>query len=636
MENKLKTHELKRELPSWAKVVKNINGVDIYNMSVFDNVLSWTKTIPDVPAIDYFGNIITFGELPDKVREYVNGLNAIGIANDDVITVCMPVLTESNLLLYAVNHMGRIQNNPNFLFLKNNFKKYTADKGSKTLIILDAYLSEVIDYIEPCGIKNVVITNLNDYLPEDKKDMFSDMSSYPKKIRETYCDYEKQLECAKKVSKMHNVNFIKMQEVIDVGVKSKEPLKTGPVDIERDVSYSYTSGTTGDPKCIVFKEQSSNAMIELHKGINTKDYVGDRCFQIIPLTHSTGERFGGYVQMARGKTMVPQPIYNKEAFGKELMKSKCNWVVAAPSFYISGIAQGLIAPDAFKNLNKACSGGEPITKSNIILIDKWLQMNGYKGRLANGGGAAEDGSSTLTSYFLDDATKTNETGKPLPGVIVKIVDENGKKVQKGERGYMEVSTPAGADRYLDDPEASNRRWYIDEEGYKWGRTEDITVQNPDGSYNVLGRSSDSCLDNNGNTIYLFDIEYSLDVNDPIIEWEITAHKDINGKNYIVGQVVPKNEYIGREDEIIEYLCQKYNLSAVKIYEKFESSEVTGKRDYKLLQNDKLNYYAPYDEKNFLKIDFNEESLPIIKIVNKDECKNVIINNIDSKKLVKKR
>ena len=70
MENKLKTHELKRELPSWAKVVKNINGVDIYNMSVFDNVLSWTKTIPDVPAIDYFGNIITFGELPDKVREW--------------------------------------------------------------------------------------------------------------------------------------------------------------------------------------------------------------------------------------------------------------------------------------------------------------------------------------------------------------------------------------------------------------------------------------------------------------------------------------------------------------------------------------------------------------------------------------
>ena len=42
-------------------------------------------------------------------------------------------------------------------------------------------------------------------------------------------------------------------------------------------------------------------------------------------------------------------------------------------------------------------------------------------------------------------------------------------------------------------------------------------------------------------------------------------KDSNGKNHIVGQVVPKPEFIGREDEIIETLCLKYNLEAIKIY-----------------------------------------------------------------------
>lgn len=615
MGKKIPTHELKRELPSWAKVVRTINDIDIYNMSILDNIISWTKNIPDVPAIDYFGNVITFGELPERVREYVNGLNSIGISNDDVITLCMPVSTENNLSLFAVNNMGRIQNSPNFLFLRNDFKTYTEDKGSKTLIILDAYLPFVIDYLEPCGIKNVVVTNLNDYLPEDKKDKFQDMSMLPKKLKEVFCDFEKQKDCLRKMGKMRNVNFIKMSEVIEVGKKSKDPLKTGPVDIDRDVSYSYTSGTTGKPKCIVYKELSANALIELHIGVNTKDYVGERCFQVIPLTHATGERFCGYLQLARGKTMVPQPIYNKESFGKDLMESKCNWITAAPSFYTAGVAQGLISPDAFKNVTRPSSGGEPVTKSNVVLIDKWLKMNGCPVRFSIGGGAAEDGSSTICSYFMDEETKTNETGHPVePGIRAKIVDKDGNILPKGTRGFLHVSSPAAADRYLNDEEATKKRWYYDEDGIRWGVTGDIAVQNEDGSYNILGRASDSCVDENGNVTYLFDIEYSLDASDPVIEWEITAHKDVNGKNYIVGQVVPKPEFIGRESEVIEYMCKKYNLDSVKIYDKFESSEVTGKRDFKKLQSDKEKYYQPYDTDSFYEVNYPVNSLPTKKLV----------------------
>ena len=127
------THELKRELPDWAKVVKVVNDIPIYNMSILDNIISWTKCIPDVPAIDYYGHVITFSELPERVREYVNGLKSLGIANDDVITLCMPVSVENNISLFAVNNMGLIQNSPNFLFLRNDFKTYTEKKGSKTL-----------------------------------------------------------------------------------------------------------------------------------------------------------------------------------------------------------------------------------------------------------------------------------------------------------------------------------------------------------------------------------------------------------------------------------------------------------------------------------------------------------------------
>ena len=58
-----------------------------------------------------------------------------------------------------------------------------------------------------------------------------------------------------------------MEDLIEIGKNSLDPLYFGPVDIDRDVSYSYTSGTTGKPKCIVYKELSANALIEMHTGM---------------------------------------------------------------------------------------------------------------------------------------------------------------------------------------------------------------------------------------------------------------------------------------------------------------------------------------------------------------------------------
>lgn len=630
MKEKVPTNQLHRKLPEWAKVVRTINSIPIYNLNIFDNIMSWNQENLEVPAFDYYGNIITYRELPNVVKDYVNGFKSLGIKNNEVLTFCMPTSIENMVSLFAANNIGTITNSPNFLFLRNDFRTYTYNKHSKTIVILDAYLPFVIDEIESCGIKNVIITNLQYYLPNNKKHLFDDTTKMPKKLQEIYGDVQKQKECLKKMAKIRKTNFVNMSEIIAAGKKSHDKLIQKPTDIERDVSYSYTSGTTGNPKCIVYKELSANALIELHIGVNTKDYVGERVFMVIPLTHATGERFCGYLQMARGKTLVPQPIYNKDSFGLDLKNSQCNWITAAPSFYLAGVAQGFIGKDSFKNITRPSSGGEPVTKSNVKLIDEWLKMNGCNVRFSIGGGTAEDGSSTICSYFMDEETKTNETGHPVePGIRAKIVDENGISIARGKRGFLEVSSPAAADRYLNNPEATNARWYYDENGVRWGKTGDIAIQNNDGSYNILGRAMDSYVDELGNRKYLFDIEYSLDPDDPIIEWEITAHPINNGKTAIVGQVILKPEGIGRESEIIENLVQKYKLDSIKIYDSFESSEVTGKRDLQKLKADIYDYYAPYDEYNLLKISYPRNKFPIMEIVPKD-----IINN-NQKKLVRK-
>ena len=295
--------------------------------------------------------------------------------------------------------------------------------------------------------------------------------------------------------------------------------------------------------------------------------------------------------------------------------------MSAASFYLEAVAQNNIKPGELSSLSRPCSGGEPITKSNVYLINDWLKRAGCKEKIAIGGGSGEVGSSALTSYELNPETKTNETGYPIPGVFVKIVDPiTGKEVKKGERGIIHISSAASANRYLNNKKATDNYYYYDEKGIRWANLGDIAIQNEDNSYSMLGRSSDSYVDENGQTKYLFDIEYSLSLEDPIIEWEITAFKTDHGKYDVVGQVVLKNEFIGKEDEVIKYLCEKYNLDGIKIYDSFEVSEVTGKRDYQLLKNDYDSYYFPNDSFTFVKKKYSKSGKTSSEIVNINEIK----------------
>ena len=596
---RIPSHKMIRELPSDAKVVNTINGIKLYNINTFQNIMSWNQHNLEVPAFEYFGTKITYGQLPETVDQYAKGFDSLGIKKDTVVTMSLPVSNEYYLSLFAALNLGAISNNVNFLFLRNDMARYTLEKDSDTLMILDIYLPLVAEQLQKSNIKNVILTSLNDYLPEDKKSLFADLSKMPKKIREYLENPVKMARAMGEMAKLRHINFINMSDVLKVGKECRNVLNYPTVDIKKDSIYSYTSGTTGAPKCIVFNEQSPNAIIEMHQGLDLKDYVGDRSLVVIPASHATGMFYATYLQLAKGKTLVLEPIYDKKIFATDIRDFNINHTLAAASFYMEAAAQNNIKPGELKDFNRACTGGEPLSKAYAHTVNRWLKYGGAPQKIAIGGGAGEVGSSALTSYELDPFDKTNETGYPIPGVFVKIVDpKTGLEVKPGERGILHISSAAAADRYLNNPEATNAFFYYDANGIRWANLGDIAVQNPNGSYSMLGRASDSYVDENGETVYLFDIEDALSEDDPIIEWEISAFKVGNNKTEVVGQVVLKSEYVGKESELVEFICNKYHLDGVKFYDGFETSEVTGKRDYQLLKHDYEGYYKSLGSGNF--------------------------------------
>lgn len=620
----INTADIKRKFPEWAKVDRVINGLEIYNMNIFDNIMTFNQDNLDGDAFDYFGRTIKYRELPAMRDAYARALKLAGVQEGDVVTLCMPVCIENLMLLFACNFVNAISNNVNFLFLKSDFDLYTSDKNSKIIVTMDAFLPYFVDHLENSSVEKVIVMSLDDYLPEDKKGMFLDTSEMPKKMQEVF-DINQIMQCLMNLDKVKGVEFIKLEELRKAAeLRTDIPLPYGPTDLDRDISYYYTSGTTGNPKCVVYKEYSVNAYIEMHAGLNTQNYVGERSFQSIPMTHMTGERVCALMPLARGQTLVPRPIYNKKTFARDLSMTGCNNVVATASFFLSAVKKGVLGPNALSNLLRPSSGGEPVTKSAVAKIDKWLRENGCKIRFSLGGGASEEGGVTLVTYFMDEKTKTNETGLPLePHVHVRLVDDNGNIVTENEvLANLQATSPAAADRYLNNPEATAARWFVDENGTKWGVTGDIAVRHADGSYNILGRASDSYVNEKGERVYLFMIEYSLDENDPILEWEISAFKNDKGGHDVVGQIILERDCTTPKAELVEFFCEKYNLSAIKFYTEFELGEVTSKRDYILLAHDYEGYYMPCDKENLYFVNYSEDGTMTRKIVSKDELNNI--------------
>ena len=610
-EDHFNTCNIKRKFPEWAKVDRVINGLEIYNMNIFDNIMTFNQDNLDGDAFNYFGTRITYGELPALRDAYARALKLAGVKDGDVVTICLPVCIENTMLLFAVNFLNAISNNVNFLYLKHDFLTYTKEKNSHIIITLDAFLPYFADHLESSGVDKVILMSLDDYLPEKRKGLFMDTSEMPKKMKEVF-NIQQIMDCLMNLDKIKGVEFIKLEELKQMGMKSDLPLPYGPTDLDRDISYYYTSGTTGKPKCVVYKEYSLNAYVEMHAGLDTKNYVGERNFQCIPLTHMTGERVCTIMPLARGGILVPQPIYNNNTFARDLSASKCNCVVATASFYMRAVKQGVLGSDALKYLTRPASGGEPITTSAVKKVDKWLRANGCNVRYSLGGGASEEGGATLLTYFMDEETKTNETGKPLePHIHVKLVDDNGNLITENEvLGNLHATSPAAADRYLDNPEATAQRWYVDEDGVKWGVTGDIAVRHADGSYNILGRASDSYIDENGKRVYLFQIEYSLDEDDPVLEWEISAFKNECGGYDVVGQIILDPECTTPKNELVDYFCKKYKLDAIKFYQEFELGEITSKRDFVLLAHDYNGYVSPCDENHHYLVNYSEDGTTI--------------------------
>ncbi len=309
----------------------------------------------------------------------------------------------------------------------------------------------------------------------------------------------------------------------------------------------FTSGTTSKPKGVVSTHRNIAAQIE--SLIDAWQWTKDDSIPLfLPLHHIHGIVnvlccalwSGARVDLIDGFEM--ETIFDRVADGRYTV------FMAVPTIYVKMIAaleamepshRHLICA-GFSNMRLTVSGSAACP---VSVHEQWRALTGET--LLERYGMTEIGMALSNPYAGERRPGT--VGQPLPGVEVRLVQENGEDVSgENEPGEIWVRGDTVFAEYWDNPEATEKEFT---DG--WFRTGDI-ADVVDGYYRILGRSSVDIIKSGGYKLSALEIESALLDHAAVAEVAVVGLADVTWGEAVHAAIVLGNDARLSADELRDW------------------------------------------------------------------------------------
>ncbi|WP_136715973.1 acetate--CoA ligase [Halorientalis salina] len=434
----------------------------------------------DEAAIEWVGEptdetrTYTYEELLTEVNEFAAALRDMGVEEDDVVTMYMPMIPELPVAMLACARIGAPHSVVFAGFSADALATRMNGSDSEYLVTCDGYYrrGDPLDHKDKAdqgldGVEHetttVVVDRLGDELDHDLDD--------------DQVDYD--------------------DLVADHEGEEVEPVTR---DAEDMLFLMYTSGTTGQPKGVKhttggylsYAAWTSQAVLDVKPE--------DNYWCSADIGWITGHSYIVYGPLALGTTTVMYegtPDYpDKDRMWEIVDDYDVTQLYTAPTAIRAFMKWGSQYPEQhdLSSLRLLGTVGEPINPrawkwyykhigdEECPVVDTWWQT--------------ETGGMMVTTLPGVGEMKPGSAGPPLPGISANVVDMKGDDVEPGEAGYLTVDKPwPGMLRtlYKNDERFINEYWdeYSDPEADEWVYfPEDGAKLDEDGYITVLGRVDD--------------------------------------------------------------------------------------------------------------------------------------------------
>ena len=275
----------------------------------------------------------------------------------------------------------------------------------------------------------------------------------------------------------------------------------------------YTSGTTGRSKGAMLTHHNldSSARV-LTSAWGWRD--DDVLLHALPIFHVHGLFVALHCALLNATPMIFLPRFDAARVAAALPHASV--MMGVPTFYTRLLEHPEVDRQRCAGVRLFVSGSAPLTEATFAA---WEARTGH--RILERYGMSE--TMMNTSNPLDGDRVPGTVGFPLPGVEVRMAAEDGRLVEPGEVGVIEVRGPNVFAGYWRMPEKTAEEFRDD----GFFITGDLGIMDPEGRVSIVGRAKDLII-SGGYNVYPKEIERLLDEMPGVVESAVIGvpHPDL--------------------------------------------------------------------------------------------------------------
>lgn len=456
-----------------------------HDRTINDDLDACVATCPDKLALTAVqaesGKVtrFTYRELSNMADRVALGLTKLGVGQNDIVACQLPNWWQFTITYLACSRIGAVMNPLMHIFRERELSFMLKHGEAKVLIIPQTFrgfdYEKMVNEIKPSlpDLKHVVVVN------GAGANSFEALLSGPAWEKES------------------NATAVFTQH------------RPGPDDVTQLI---YTSGTTGEPKGVMHTANTVMANIipyaaRLHLDAN------DVVLMASPMAHQTGFMYGLMMPIMLKSSAVLLDVW-EPLRAIDLIRHEGATFTMASTPFLTDLAKNVEeSGKKVPTLRTFLCAGAPIPGP---LVEQARSVLGTK--IVSAWGMTENGAVTLIELNDPDERAFTTDGLPLPGVELKVVNDDGALLPAGEAGKLYVRSCSNFGGYLKRAHLNG----TDAEG--WFDTGDLARLDAQGYVRITGRSKDVII-RGGENIPVVEIESLLYRHPAIAMAAIVAYPD---------------------------------------------------------------------------------------------------------------
>ncbi len=257
----------------------------------------------------------------------------------------------------------------------------------------------------------------------------------------------------------------------------------------------YTSGTTGRSKGAMLSHGNM-----LSNALTLKDYwgwrPGDVLIHALPIFHVHGLFVALHGALINGSKMIWMAKFDPQRVVKKLPEATV--FMGVPTLYVRLLAEPGLNHEVCRQMRLFVAGSAPLL---IETFNDWQHRTGHT--IVERYGMSETAMLTSNPYRIAPSKERRggTVGFALPGVTVRVQDDDGVVLPLGEIGGIQVTGPNIFQGYWRMPEKTKEEFTAD----GFFKTGDVGKIDADGYITIVGRSKDLII-SGGYNVYPAEIE----------------------------------------------------------------------------------------------------------------------------------